>query len=394
VQCPSGGRAGIGTTPTLTSFAAPGAGVQCPSDGRAGIEMSYIELAQVTKRFGAVTAVDRLDLGIAQGECLAMLGPSGCGKTTTLRMVAGFEDLDDGEIRVGERVLSSKRKNFYVPPEQRNFGMVFQAFAVWPHLSVFENVAFPLRLRKLPRSEVQQRTEEALRHTNLLDVAQGSPDSLSGGGKQRVALARALAIRPDVMLLDEPLSSLDPRFREEMRFEIKDLQRRFGFSILYVTHDQAEAMALSDRILVMKSGVVQQIGTPLEVYGEPANRFVFEFIGLSTFARVDLDGATALIGGSRVVVPVPPPATLIAAGSALLAARPGEIDFVDEGGVRGSVTRRSYLGEIVDYRLDVDNQEIRVQKSRHEGGPAVGQSCAIAFRRPRWYAADDPAAAM
>ena len=248
--------------------------------------MSYIRLSQVTKRFGAVTAVDRLDLAIDKGECVAMLGPSGCGKTTTLRMVAGFEDLDDGEIRVGERVLSSRARNFYVPPEQRNFGMVFQAFAVWPHLSVYENVAFPLKLRKLPNDEVRRRTEEALRHTNLHDVAAGSPDRLSGGGKQRVALARALAIRPDVMLLDEPLSSLDPHFREEMRFEIKDLQQRFGFSILYVTHDQAEAMALSDRILVMKDGVVQQVGTPLAVYGEPANRFVFEFIGLSTFLAV------------------------------------------------------------------------------------------------------------
>jgi len=355
--------------------------------------MAYIELSQVTKRFGAVTAVDRLDLGIEQGECLAMLGPSGCGKTTTLRMVAGFEDLDAGEIRVGSRVLSSKRTNSYLPPEQRNFGMVFQAFAVWPHLSVFENVAFPLRLRKLPRSEVQQRTEEALRHTNLLDVAKGSPDSLSGGGKQRVALARALAIRPDVMLLDEPLSSLDPRFREEMRFEIKDLQRRFGFSILYVTHDQAEAMALSDRILVMKAGVVQQVGTPLEVYGEPANRFVFEFIGLSTFVRVGFEGETVRIGGSAVNVTVPPPPALAAAGSALLAARPGEIDFVDEGGIRGVVARRAYLGEIIDFRVAIGDQEVRVQKARHEGGPAVGEPCAITFRRPRWFAAADAPAA-
>ena len=231
--------------------------------------MTYIELRQVTKRFASVTAVDRLDLEIAKGECVAMLGPSGCGKTTTLRMVAGFDDLDDGEIRVGGKLLSSKRENLYVPPENRNFGMVFQAFAVWPHLSVFENVAFPLRVRKLPRAEIGARSEEALKHTNLLSAANGSPDDLSSGGKQRVALARALAIRPDVMLLDEPLSSLDPHFREEMRFEIKDLQHRFGFSILYVTHDQSEAMALSDRILVMRAGVVQQIGTPLEVYGSP-----------------------------------------------------------------------------------------------------------------------------
>ena len=352
--------------------------------------MAYIELNQVTKRFGSVVAVDRLNLGIAQGECVAMLGPSGCGKTTTLRMVAGFEDLDDGEIRVGERLLSSKRQKFYLPPENRNFGMVFQAFAVWPHLSIFENVAFPLRLRKLPKAEVIARTEEALKHTNLLSVAANSPDDLSGGGKQRVALARALAIRPDVMLLDEPLSSLDPHFREEMRFEIKDLQRRFGFSILYVTHDQSEAMALSDRILVMRAGVVQQVGTPMEVYGSPANRFVFEFIGLSCFLQVGLSAAGMKINDALTPWPGghPPPAELIAAGTALLAARPTEIEFVGEGGVRGVVTRKAFLGEIIDYRVTVGEIEVRVQKTRRVPGPSIGDTCGLDFTHPHWYPID------
>lgn len=206
--------------------------------------MSYIRLVNVTKQFGDVTAVNNLNLEIGKGECFSMLGPSGCGKTTTLRMVAGFEDLSDGEVWVGDRLLSSPKKHYYTPPENRNFGMVFQAFAVWPHMSVYENVAFPLRLRKLPKSEIDQRTRDALIATNLLKSAEDSPANLSGGGKQRVALARALAINPDVMLLDEPLSSLDPHLREEMRFEIKDLQRKYGFSIIYVTHDQSEAMAL------------------------------------------------------------------------------------------------------------------------------------------------------
>ncbi|MCX7166402.1 MAG: ABC transporter ATP-binding protein [Rhodocyclales bacterium] len=352
--------------------------------------MAYIELRQVSKRFGDVTAVDRLDLDIAEGECVAMLGPSGCGKTTTLRMVAGFEDLDDGEIRVGGKLLSSKREKFYLPPEQRNFGMVFQAFAVWPHLSVFENVAFPLRVRKLPKTEIIARTEEALKHTNLLSAARGSPDDLSGGGKQRVALARALAIRPDVMLLDEPLSSLDPHFREEMRFEIKDLQRRFGFSILYVTHDQSEAMALSDRILIMRAGVVQQIGTPLEVYGSPANRFVFEFIGLSCFLQAGLTSSGMQIGGMNCAWPgaLAPPGALVAAGTGILAARPTEIDFVGEGGVRGTVARKAYLGETIDYRVLVGDAEVRVQKTRRVPGPAIGDSCGLNFVRPQWYPAD------
>ena len=357
--------------------------------------MAYIELNQVTKRFGSVVAVDRMNLEIAQGECMAMLGPSGCGKTTTLRMVAGFEDLDDGEIRVGERIISSKAKRYYLPPEQRNFGMVFQAFAVWPHLTVYENVAFPLHIRKLPKEEIHARTEEALKHTNLLAVAQGSPDDLSGGGKQRVALARALAIRPDVMLLDEPLSSLDPHFREEMRFEIKDLQRRFGFSILYVTHDQSEAMALSDRILVMKSGVVQQIGTPLEVYSNPANRFVFEFIGLSCFIEAGLSPEGFLLGGERYPWPegVAPAGEIVAAGRGLLAARPTEIDFVSEGGIRGEVLRKVYLGETIDYRVRVAETEVRIQKTRRTPGPSVGDACGLRFTRPHWYPAGEKGAA-
>ncbi|WP_263771855.1 ABC transporter ATP-binding protein [Propionivibrio soli] len=349
--------------------------------------MAYIELNQVTKRFGSVVAVDRMNLQINQGECVAMLGPSGCGKTTTLRMVAGFEDLDDGEIRVGERIISSKAKRYYLPPEQRNFGMVFQAFAVWPHLSVYENVAFPLRIRKLPREEIHARTEEALKHTNLYKVAQDSPEGLSGGGKQRVALARALAIRPDVMLLDEPLSSLDPHFREEMRFEIKDLQRRFGFSILYVTHDQSEAMALSDRILVMQSGIVQQVGTPLEVYASPVNRFVFEFIGLSCFIETRLDQNGMRIGDTPYAWPenIAPPVELVLAGKGLLAARPTEIDFVADGGIRGTVMRKVYLGETIDYRVLVDGTEVRVQKTRRTPGPAIGDNCGLRFSRPHWY---------
>ena len=349
--------------------------------------MAYIDLNQVSKHFGKVIAVDRLNLQIAKGECVAMLGPSGCGKTTTLRMVAGFEDLDDGEIRSGDTLLSSKREKYYLPPEHRNFGMVFQAFAVWPHLSVFENVAFPLRIRKVPKQEIIARTTEALKHTNLLSVASGSPDDLSGGGKQRVALARALAIRPDVMLLDEPLSSLDPHLREEMRFEIKDLQRRFGFAILYVTHDQSEAMALSDRILVMKSGVVQQIGTPLEVYGSPANRFVFEFIGLSCFLKVGVSTKGMMIGGDGYGFPhgIAPSADIIAAGEGWLATRPAEINFASEGGVRGRIERKVYLGETIDYRVSVGDTEVRVQKTRREPGPAVGENCVLTFPHPHWY---------
>jgi len=352
--------------------------------------MSYVRLIDVTKRFGEVTAVDRLNLEINKGECFSMLGPSGCGKTTTLRMIAGFEDLDDGEIHVGDRLLSAKKSGYYLPPEKRDFGMVFQAFAVWPHLSVYENVAFPLRIRNLPSAEVDRRTKDALKSTNLLHVASKSPEELSGGGKQRTALARALAINPDVMLLDEPLSSLDPHLREEMRFEIKDLQRQYGFSIIYVTHDQAEAMALSDRILVMKLGVVQQIDTPMNVYTNPANKFVFSFIGLSNFLDVEgRDGAYRLMGGAPLTNMVAPPANMVAHQNLSLASRPTEINFVSEGGIGGVVVRKSFLGEIVDYQIQAGSQTIRVQKGRRSQGPDAGENCQVALLRPFWYPASE-----
>ncbi|MEN3929839.1 ABC transporter ATP-binding protein [Microvirga sp. W0021] len=351
--------------------------------------MSYIRLNHITKRFGNVIAVNDLNLEIGKGECFSMLGPSGCGKTTTLRMVAGFEDIDEGEIWVGDRLMSSSKTNFYLPPEKRDFGMVFQAFAVWPHLTVYENVAFPLRLRKLPDSEIQQRTTDALKHTNLYSVADQSPIDLSGGGKQRVALARALAINPDVMLLDEPLSSLDPHLREEMRFEIKELQKKFEFSIIYVTHDQAEAMALSDRILVMRGGVVEQIDTPLNIYNNPANKFVFSFIGLSNFLKVQKQGDKIYpVGSEHALTMAVPDATFANTQEATLASRPAEIDFSDDGELYGVVKRRTYLGEITDYAITVGDQELRVQKNSRKPGPKLGENCRLKLLRPHWYSAE------
>ncbi len=352
--------------------------------------MSYMQLKNVTKVFGKVKAVDCLNLEIGKGECFSMLGPSGCGKTTTLRMVAGFEDLDDGEIYVGDRLLSSRKKGYYLPPEKRDFGMVFQAFAVWPHLSVYENVAFPLRIRKTPSSELDKRVKDALAATNLLNVAKKSPDSLSGGGKQRVALARALAINPDVMLLDEPLSSLDPHLREEMRFEIKDLQRKYGFSIIYVTHDQSEAMALSDRILVMRLGVAQQIDTPLNIYTRPANKFVFSFIGLSNFLQVEGSGSSwRVVNGESLDKNKLPPEDMRQYGKLSLASRPLEIDFVEKGDVAGEITRKSFLGDLIDLQVKAGDQNIRVQKSRKDVVPEVGERCNLKFLRPFWYKSEE-----
>jgi iron(III) transport system ATP-binding protein len=250
--------------------------------------MAHVILRDITKRFGSVVAVDKLNLEIERGQCISFLGPSGCGKTTTLRMLAGFEDLDEGEILVGDRVISSSFKNYYLPPEKRDFGMVFQAFAVWPHMTVFDNVAFPLQIRGLSRSEIQEKTATALKYTGLEDAKDSYPNELSGGRNTHRA-GPLISFNPTVMLLDEPLSNLDPKMREVMRFEIKELQKRFNFTIIYVTHDQAEAMALSDRIVVMDFGaLIQQDDTPVNVYLKPANRFVFGFIGLSNFLEVEV----------------------------------------------------------------------------------------------------------
>lgn len=348
--------------------------------------MAHIELTGVTKRFGAVTAVSNLNLKIEKGECFSLLGPSGCGKTTTLRMIAGFEDLDEGELKVAGRLFSSSHRKFYLPPEKRDFGMVFQAFAVWPHLNVFDNVAFPLRVRKLPKHEIYERTKKAIQYTGLSNVAQSFPNELSGGQQQRIALARAIAINPTVMLLDEPLSNLDPKLREEMRFEIKDLQKKFGFTIIYVTHDQAEAMALSDRMLVMADGVVQQVDTPLNIYNYPVNRFVFSFIGLSNFIPVVVsDGKVLVEGGSGAEAIETAIPENISSPTAILAFRPSEVDFVTEGGVTGVVKRRVYLGDLIDYLIAVGSVEFRVQKPRRRALLREGEPCRIKFNRVFWY---------
>lgn len=370
--------------------------------------MAQLKLVDVTKRFGEVIAVNRLNLEVEKGECFSFLGPSGCGKTTTLRMIAGFEDLDEGELSVDGKVFSSSFKKYYLPPEQRDFGMVFQAFAVWPHLTVRDNVAFPLQIRRRPKQEIAERVKMALQSTGLTHREASYPGKLSGGEQQRIALARAIAINPKVMLLDEPLSNLDAKLREEMRFEIKDLQKKFGFTIIYVTHDQAEAMALSDRMLVMDHGVVQQIGKPLDIYNKPANKFVFSFIGLSNFIPVDIAGGRASVAGAEGALSHSAPAEF--GNRALMACRPSDIDFVGQGAVdsgnvdaigAGSgvgsgtgdattealVARRTYLGDIIDYKLAVGNIELRVQKPRHERGPAEGARCRIRINRTLWYPA-------
>ena len=242
--------------------------------------MAFIEIQSLFKRFRDVVAINRIQLEISQGEMLTLLGPSGCGKTTTLRCIAGLEKPDEGDIVIDGRPMLSQG---FVQPAQRGIGMVFQNYAVWPHMKVFNNVVYGLKLKKMSRQSIKEKGHQVLKLVGLDGLEDRYPSQLSGGQQQRVALARALVGNPKVLLLDEPLSNLDAKLREELRFEIKSLVRRMGITSVYVTHDQAEAMVISDRIAVMDSGNVVQVGTAHEIYERPANKFVADFIGTMNF---------------------------------------------------------------------------------------------------------------
>jgi iron(III) transport system ATP-binding protein len=337
--------------------------------------MAFIDIVGIDKRFGRLGALLGVTLAVEEREFITLLGPSGCGKTTMLRLLAGFLLPDAGHIEVSGRCISSPRGG--LPPEQRRMGMVFQNYAVWPHLSVFENVAFGLRLAKVARSEVAVRVARVLAAVGLEGLEARHPGQLSGGQQQRVALARSLVVEPTILLLDEPLSNLDAKLRERMRGELKALQRRTGITFIHVTHDQAEAMALSDRIVVFNKGRVQQVGTPREVYERPANLFVADFMGLVNklpgtvlaqsggTARVKVGAQTldaALSQGlddavAAVTVAIRPEAIRIGAAAPSAACNV----------LKGRLVESAFLGNIVDHQVDVDGMRLRVQGDRREG---------------------------
>jgi len=261
--------------------------------------MPGIELRKVQKTYGAFRAVSGLDLAVRDGEFLCLLGPSGCGKTTTLRMIAGLENLSGGALTVGGRVMDAPAQAVFVPPERRGMGLVFQSYALWPHLTVAQNTEFGLRLRGVARPERQRRTTEVMQALGIEALRDRYPSQLSGGQQQRVALARMLVVNPEVLLLDEPLSNLDARLRLEMRAELKRLHQAFQTTIVFVTHDQWEAMTLADTIAVMNEGRLQQTGTPDEIYDRPANRFVAEFVGSPPINILEFAGSDALAAAAR-----------------------------------------------------------------------------------------------
>ncbi|MBI4523031.1 MAG: ABC transporter ATP-binding protein [Deltaproteobacteria bacterium] len=331
--------------------------------------MEKIRVTDLTKRYGRVLAVDSASFSIQENEFFSLLGPSGCGKSTVLRCVAGLEEPTAGTIYIGETLVNSTSEGVNVPTEQRPIGMVFQNYAVWPHMTVAENVAYPLKLKKMARAQIRKKLEVALHAVGLGRFADRYPSQLSGGEQQRVAVARALIKEPEILLLDEPLSNLDAKLREQMRFELKDLQKRMGIPILYVTHDQTEAIAMSDRVAVMKDGRILQIGNPLDVYENPANEFIADFIGLMNFLqckvlsrqdhKVELElhstGERLSISDAGVIE-----------GEALLAVRPENLALDKELGVSCAVRARIFLGNMVEYKVSVGDELLRVQATTEQ----------------------------
>ncbi len=324
-----------------------------------------IELLETTKRYGNLVANDRLSLKVRRGELLTLLGPSGCGKTTAMRCITGHQRPDEGRVFInGEDVTD-------LPTHKRDLGMVFQNFALFPHMTVSENVDFPLMIRNLPKTERRERVGEALRLVRMDNLGDRYPRQLSGGQQQRVGLARALVYRPRVLLLDEPLSNLDAKLREDMRFEIKELVTKLEMTSVYVTHDQGEALALSDRIAVMQAGRIRQIGTPREIYEQPNTLFVADFIGLSDF----MEGGVEAVEGEDIVVAVKGLRVHARSGGrfqvgqkAMLFIRPNSVELLPAGADAGEnvfdarVRKITYLGDSVDYRIELPGGwEIRVQ---------------------------------
>jgi ABC-type Fe3+/spermidine/putrescine transport system ATPase subunit len=321
-----------------------------------------LEFRGVVKRFQTVNAVDGVHFSILPGEIFTLLGPSGCGKTTTLRLAAGLEEPDEGEILLNGVPVAAPERGVFLPPEKRQLGMVFQSYAIWPHLTVFENVAFPLRVRRETNEVIRKRVFDALESVGLGGMSERGATQLSGGQQQRVALARALVYKPALLLLDEPLSNLDAKLREQMRFELRALQRQLHLTILYVTHDQAEAMTLSDRIAVVHRGRFEQVGTPEEVYEKPATAFAGEFLGRTialegTLKKATIGSCVELRDGARIAIEFSGHDSLRDGAPVRLSARPEDIDILAAADACGRneidavVEQVDYLGDRFEYHV-------------------------------------------
>jgi iron(III) transport system ATP-binding protein len=371
--------------------------------------MSNVVLEKVSRRFGDFVAVNDVDLRVREGEFVTLLGPSGCGKTTTLRMVAGLEQNTGGRISIGDEVVSDAASRIFVPSERRRLGMVFQSYAIWPHMTVFENVAYPLRVRRRPAAEIRDLVLRALRLVEMERFAERPAPALSGGQQQRVAIARALVFEPKVLLLDEPLSNLDARLRLQMGDEFRAIQKRLGVTTLYVTHDQSEAMALSDRVVVMDQGCIQQIGAPEDIYRYPANRTVAGFFGSPNLLSANVESC-ARIDSGRVLLDVVgqgwrgrcEAATEVAAGQTVtVMVRPEDITIApavagaDDGGLRwsGRIAHTIFRGPTRSIFVETQEGQLNVDAPAF-GGYAVGDNVTVVVPQSAAWAVVDQGKAI
>lgn len=359
--------------------------------------MANISINDISVSYGNRKVLQNLTFDIADGECCTLLGPSACGKTTLARAVCGFNRLDSGEINIGEAVVSSKIKNINLSPEKRNIGVVFQDYAVWPHMTVLENVYYPLKMRRIPKAEALEKVRQALELIKMWDYRDRLPAQLSGGQQQRVAIARALVVSGEIIIFDEPITNLDANLREEMRFEIKTLQRKTGITVLYITQDQSDAMAISDKIVIMdKTGKIRQIGSPEHIFKQPADSFVYQFLGTSNLIPVlrEDDRYFVKTEGGKAHLHESVPQVLRDSERLYLAARPMDIELKKAGTLDGKIKSTTFLGNIYEYRVIFGGMELRVQKGAfdalREGVYQPGDSCAVAFANPRFFDRADP----
>ncbi len=340
---------------------------------------AHLVLDHLEKRFGAgPPAVASLSLDVAKGELLGLLGPSGCGKTTTLRMIGGLAEATAGRILVGGRDVTT------LPPHKRDMGIVFQNYALFPHMDVAGNVAFGLEMRKRPKAEVRERVAQALELVHLQGLGHRKPRELSGGQQRRVALARALVIEPSILLLDEPLSNLDAKLRDEMRTEIRDIQQRLGITTIFVTHDQVEALAMCDRIAVMRAGLLEQIGTPYEIYESPATPFVADFVGRINRIEGERDGNGDIVAGPFRLRAGKPGR----AGRVTVMVRPHRIHVATDAigpewnSAEGTIRRATYVGDVLSCEVECGGTTLTVERHTHPGLPIprAGEAVRLAWR--------------
>jgi multiple sugar transport system ATP-binding protein len=329
--------------------------------------MADIQLLNLSKRWGAVTGVKTMNLHIADGEFLVLLGPSGCGKTTTMRMIAGLEDVSDGQIRIGDRVVND------LDPKDRDIAMVFQSYGLYPTMTVYENIRFPLKVRKIPQAEHHARVMRAADTVELGELLDRKPAALSGGQRQRVALARAIVREPKVFLMDEPLSNLDAKLRVSTRAQIKNLHHELKTTTIYVTHDQIEAMTLADRVVVMNKGEVQQVGTPLEIYDRPANTFVASFIGSPAMNLI----AGEIRGGTFTAPGVEIPGFAAPDGTVTLGFRAEDAQVAASGEIQAPVYSMELLGDSSMATLQLGSKSFAAVKSAKDFKAEIGDSLAV-----------------